>query len=332
MNISMLPRAQLLLPDDYLRDAVRRITLANNRVNLLTIIIVDDEKTKSLIDALCAAAERGVLVTVTADIFTYAEIGGHFRFNTRSSKKLRHLTAMRNRLQKSGVHFKWLGTVATSLLSGRTHSKWLIVDDYVYAFGGVNLYKKGIESTDYMFGMLDELLADHLVVEQRHILRADRNNHAYRSHKFGDNTNQILVDGGFIGDSIIYRRTCKLAKEATGITYVSQFCPTGKLGRLLKKAPSTLYFNPWNQANSLNAVAIRIGSAVSGLKTSYARTPYIHAKCMLFTFADGSKRAITGSHNFSAAGVWLGTREIALETSDPRIIRQLEQFIAKHIA
>lgn len=325
-------KTQLLLPDEYLTDAIRRIARAKNRVSLLTMILVDDEATNLLMDALCSAAERGVTVTVTADMFTYTEIGGHFRFHTRRSKKIRHITAMQHRLQQCGITFRWLGTVTTSLLNGRTHSKWLIVDEYMYAFGGVNLYKEGISSTDYMFGLQDALVADHLAVEQQRILRADRETHAYRSHSFGDDTNQVLIDGGFSGDSIIYRHACKLALNATHITYVSQYCPTGKLGRLLEKTPSTLYFNPWNQAKSLNALAIRTGSILSGLTTSYTHTAYIHCKCMIFTLADGSKRAITGSHNFSAAGVWLGTREIALETSDSHIIRQLEKFIAKNIA
>jgi len=324
--------AQLVLPEEYLSGAVHHITHAKVRVSLLTLIIVDDEKTKPLIDALCAAAQRGIPVTVTADMFTYAEIGGHFRFNTRHTKKVRHLADMKHRLQKSGVKFRWLGTVASSILSGRTHSKWLVVDDYVYSFGGVNLYKLGLENTDYMLGMSDTLLADYLAAEQRRIMQTDRDNHTYRSHKFGDDTNCILIDGGFSGDSIIYRHACKLTKEAVAVTYVSQYCPTGKLARLLEKTSSTLYFNPWNQAKSLNALVIRTGGMLSGLKTAYTHADYIHCKCMIFTFADGSKRAITGSHNFSSGGVWLGTREVALETSDPHIIKQLERFIAKHIA
>jgi len=43
------------------------------------MIIVEDEATRALIDVLCHAAERGVSVTVAADMFTYTEIGGHFR-------------------------------------------------------------------------------------------------------------------------------------------------------------------------------------------------------------------------------------------------------------
>jgi cardiolipin synthase len=46
---------------------------------------------------------------------------------------------------------------------------------------------------------------------------------------------------------------------------------------------------------------------------------------------DGTKRAISGSHNFAYTGVLLGTREVALETADPTIIRQLETFLDEEV-
>jgi cardiolipin synthase len=70
----------------------------------------------------------------------------------------------------------------------------------------------------------------------------------------------------------------------------------------------------------------------SRLKTRYTRTRYLHAKFMIFTMADGRKVALTGSHNFSGTGVLLGTREMALQTEDPRIIEQLEEFWKQHVA
>nr|MBP6038525.1 hypothetical protein [Candidatus Saccharimonas sp.] len=60
--------------------------------------------------------------------------------------------------------------------------------------------------------------------------------------------------------------------------------------------------------------------------------PYLHAKFMIGTMPDGSKRAITGSHNFMFGSGLMGTREIALETTDTKIIRQLERFIDTYVA
>jgi cardiolipin synthase len=183
-----------------------------------------------------------------------------------------------------------------------------------------------------MFRLTDAKLADRIVEEQKRIQKAESRSTNYSSvaYEHGDMT--ILIDGGIIGQSIIYRRAVELAEKATSIVFVSQYYPTGKLARILKKKPITLYVNRPSQAEGLNRAVIRIGQYVSGFKTSYTKARYLHAKCIIFTFEDGSKTAITGSHNFAYTGVLLGTREIALETRDPHVIRQLETFIEKEVA
>ena len=187
-------------------------------------------------------------------------------------------------------------------------------------------------NNDYMFTCKDERLADDLTHEFNQITKADRGRYTYRSHKFSFGKNVVLTDGGFQGDSIIYRRVCDLAKEASDILLVSQYCPTGKLSRILKSKPSRLYFNPPELAGPLNKAVIKFGMLVSRHRTLYARDRYLHAKFMIFTMPDGRKVAITGSHNFVYGGVLLGTREIALETDDPKIVRQLERFFKTYVA
>lgn len=328
----MNSHSELLDSSAYLAHAIEALHGATKRISLLALIACYDEATAEFFDAVIKAAERGVHVSIAADMFSYSELGGHFRLRSQFSHSIQPITELNKKLKRAKVKVHWLGNQATSIISGRTHSKWLVIDDNVYSFGGVNLYADGIRATDYMLHFNDTALADILCHEQQRIVAANRGGHSYRSHMYGDDKTRVLIDGGFVGDSLIYRRACSLIAEAAKVTYVSQYCPTGKIGRLLEKTDSTLYFNPSNQATSLNALAIRIGTTLSGLKTSYTGTRYVHCKCLIATFPDGSKRAITGSHNFSAAGVWLGTREVALETSDPHIIKQLERFIAHHIA
>lgn len=328
----MNPKFRLMPSLDYIDDAVETISKAQKRVYVISTILNTDSRTTPLLNSIKDAAKRGLEVFVVGDAYTFTEIGGHFRLNYQFSKRLKSVTRIRKDLEKSGAKFSWLGSDNFTLISGRTHTKWIIADDTVFSFGGVNLYKDGIESTDYMFKVKDETLADRLALEEHRLVNAVKNRHAYRSHQFGDDTTKVLVDGGFVGDSIIYRRACKLIKEASSVIFVSQYCPNGKLSRLLQKTDSTLYFNPWNQAKSLNALYIRIAGKLSGNKTTYKRKPYIHCKFIICTMADGSKVAITGSHNFASGGVWLGTREIALETRDPHIIEQLEQFVVDYLA
>ena len=329
-NMSSNPK--LLLPSVYVSDAAKHIRSAKKRVSFLSMIVTDDPSTDELIDALSEAAERGVFVEAAADVFTYSELGGFFLPTQYRTKQSRATNRMGKRLNKSGVNFTWLGRSHATIVSGRTHIKWCVVDDTVYSFGGVNMYTEGIENIDYMFKIEDGELATKLIDEYHRLARADAGSYAYRSHSFQHGDDTVLIDGGFFGDSIIYRRVCKLAADAKHITLVSQYCPTGKFSRLLKKTHSTLYFNPPANAAPLNKFIISMGMLLSGQKTKYKRSTYLHAKFIIFDMKDGRRIAITGSHNFVNAGVLLGTREIALQTENSQTIAQLEEFIEKYIA
>ena len=324
---------KLLITPDYIREAIKTIQTAKHRVIFMSLMFSDDDVTDEFVDALEAAAERGVSVRIAADTFTYGELGGHFLPYKYYTAKSRATTASVRNLTNKGISFNWLGRFSTTPFTGRTHIKYLVVDDIVYSFGGVNLYGKDFtENNDFMFRCEDERLADDLTHEFGQITKADSHHHTYRSHKFSYGENYVLTDGGFQGDSIIYRRVCELAKEAKEVLLVSQYCPTGKLGRILRNKPSRLYFNPPELAGPLNKAVISVGMFFSHHKTMYTKKRYLHAKFMIFTMPDGEKIAISGSHNFVYGGVLLGTREIALETRDKKIIRQLEAFFREHVA
>jgi cardiolipin synthase A/B len=324
---------KLLVTADYLTEAIAAISAAKHRVIFMSLMFTDDDVTDDFVDALEAAAVRGVSVQIAADVFTYGELGGHFVPFKFFTQKSRATTTTVKELTKKGVTFNWLGRFSVTPVSGRTHIKCLIVDDIVFSFGGVNLYGKDIlGNNDYMFLCKDARLADDLNHEFNQITKADRGHYTYRSHKFMFDKHTVLTDGGFQGDSIIYRRAVELSKEAADILLVSQYCPTGKLSRVLKSKQSSLYFNPPQLAGPLNRAVISVGMLFSGHKTLYKQKRYLHAKFIIFTMPDGKKVAITGSHNFVYGGVLLGTREIALETDDPKIIRQLERFFKNHVA
>ncbi|HET7630414.1 MAG TPA: phospholipase D-like domain-containing protein [Candidatus Saccharimonadales bacterium] len=321
---------KLLLPDQYITEAVKSINQAKSQISLLTMSIIDEPGADRLLDAVQQAARRGVKVSVAADTFTYTEP----QKGSRVGDRLIAAQAMQRRLEKAGAKFHWLGKMSFFAAAGRTHSKWCVIDDTVYSFGGVNLNNAGVSKwTDFMVKIDDANLAFHLSAEQQRIIKADRAGRPYRSHLFGNDTDKILVDGGLVGDSIIYRRACHWAKRSKEIILVSQYCPTGRLSRLIKSVDKAqLYFNHWTNAGLLNRWVIRSGMLLSKHDTSYYRRPYLHAKFIIFTLKDGHKVAITGSHNFVFGGVLLGTREVALETTDKRLIKQLEKFHAEQLA
>ncbi len=323
---------KLLAGNEYIKDAIRVVNAAKERVCLMTMIISYDELTKDLIDAIANAKQRGVKVDIAVDIFTYLEIGGNLRFNTSHSQRTRSVELLKKTLKTANIKVNWLGRDTLLILSGRTHCKWLIADNTTYSFGGVNLYGKGVTNADFMLRYDDKDLSDYLMKEYHRIVKAEKTRSKSRSHHFDTSFGRVLIDGGRVSDSIIYRRAKQLVQDAESVVYVSQYCPTGKLAQLLKNKPTKLYFNPWQQSTSMNALFIRISSWRTKLKTDYSRQSYIHSKFIICTMPDGSKVAITGSHNFAGGGVWLGTREIALETDNQKIVEQLESFVVNHLA
>jgi cardiolipin synthase len=323
---------KLLLPPDYVKQAAADVKKAKKRVLLMTMVLNDTSATHELIAELEAAAGRGVEVIISADVFTYGEVGGSFLPVRYYNVNSRLTTKMAKRLKAAGAKFQWLGRGRSLLFSGRTHMKWCVVDDTVYTFGGINMYESGIYNVDYMFKLKSEKLAERLVHEQKRIARAERTNSNYPSTVFPLDDHSVLFDGGIVGQSIIYRHVNDLARAATDVLFVSQYGPTGRLGRTLKKKNSRLYFNRPEQADLINWLLIKFNALVTGTRSLYTKDTYLHAKFMIFTLPNGSKVAVTGSHNFASSGVMLGTREIALETKDPAVISQLESFFDKHVA
>ena len=324
----------LLPAAEYIKDMTDAINRSSRRVNMIALTISEDAATKGLITALCDASRRGVAVSIGFDLyFTYREIEKTSWRRGNLWGRLRLMRETTRRLKKSGAKVRWLGQYGFVIFARRTHTKWTIVDNSVYSFGGVNLYKQGIETIDYMFRADDAELADRIAKEHKRILSYDRHSQGYRSHLFGTARHTILIDGGKYLDSIIYRHALSYAKDASHISYISQYCPSGKLGRELKSHPSAdLYFNNWQNADDpLNRAFLRWKTFWHGFQTRYKGSTYLHAKCMLFTMPNGKKVAITGSHNFVAGGAVMGTREVALETSDPEIISQIEDFLDKYV-
>ncbi len=327
----LLARAELLSPQDYIADATRRIHDAKRRVRVMALTIADEAETEALLDALVAAAHRGVDVHVAADTFTYADAAGRFVPKRYLTKRRRASMDMARELTDAGATFDWLGQEGGLPWRGRTHTKFCVVDDTVYSFGGVNLDDRGATNVDYMLRIQDHRLAEDLVRVYARTRRANSRFSGFRSSSLRYGKDQVLIDGGLPGDSIIYRRAMKYALKAHRVVLVSQYCPTGDLGKIVASKPHEMWFNPPRNASRFNRLLIRASMAVTHHRTLYRKRQYLHAKVMVFYLKSGKRVAITGSHNFVRGGVTLGTREIALQTKNPLVIDQIERFIETHV-
>jgi cardiolipin synthase len=324
----------ILLPaKDYVKDLAQEIRNSHHRVFLVSLTISDDPLTHDVFEAAKQAAQRGVETNIAADAFTFSEFGGyfnifkHFKARSQAAKKLAQS------FKNVGVTFRWLGGgFKFNPFAGVTHLKWSVIDDTVYCFGGANLYQEGIMKVDYMLKLHNPRLANELVQEQQEIIAADMSFRAYdglhRPFEFG----AVYVDSGKRGDSAIYNRACELAAQAISITFVSQYCPTGRLANILKQKQAKVYFNQPQHTPFSIKLMLRFSSFRTGLTSLYQHKTYLHAKFILFEMPDGQKIALTGSHNYSYSGVRFGTREIALETTSKEVYSQLEDFFQKGVA
>ncbi len=326
-----LPRPQLLPAQDYIADATRAVRAARRRVVMIALTISDGEQTGALLDAVIDAAKRGVDVRVAADVFTYVDAAGTFLPRRYLTKRARASMRMVRELEDAGAAFDWLGRDRGLIWRGRTHTKFCVVDNAVYSFGGVNVDDAGVTNLDYMIKVVDKALAGEIADTYDRIVKANRTKVGHRSRRLKHGKDRVLVDGGFVGDSIIYRHACRFAAKAERVVLVSQYCPTGRLGRLIKAGPHEFYFNPPENAAQVNRILIRFSMLWSRIGTLYRKRQYLHAKVILFYMKSGKTVAITGSHNFVKGGVALGTREIALQTKNPHLIAQIERFIDERV-
>lgn len=323
---------KLLTTSEYLADASRAIARSKKRVIVMTLCISRETETQDFIDSLASAAKKGVDVSVAADTFTFSEYGGYFNPFKKWARYSRKAKKLAKTLRKSGAGFYWLGgNHRINPFAGVTHVKWTIADDIVYCFGGVNLHGRGARNLDYMFKTKDKRLADLLASEHKKITKADHEPTDYSGFYKQLGYGTLLIDSGEKNESMIYERAVELALRSKSILFVSQYCPTGRLAKILRHKKATIYYNQPKNTHRWTKLMLRFSHLTTGLKSRYKKPTYLHSKFIIFTMDDGSKVALTGSHNFSYSGVRFGTREVDLETKDKKVIAQLEDFYKNYI-
>lgn len=323
---------RLVPSTEYSEHIVRAINRAHSRVYVLALVVQQNGDTNPIITALIRAAHRGVDVRVMADFSTYSYLGGHLKPLSIYHVLSRASTSMQNRFNSAGIDFSWLGMYQPFMFAGRTHGKWIVIDDSVYTFGGINLHHAFSKDNDFMFYFRNKSLADIICREHVFISQANNSEGAYLSSSYSHDLGHIYFDGGIPGDSLIYRRAVKLVESATHVIIVTQYCPAGSLASKLSNTQYQAYFNKPQTKDILTNTLIAFSQKLHRIDNSYRHSAYIHAKFMIVTDRTGNKTALTGSHNFISLGGMLGTREVALETTDSRIINQLEAYYSHYIA
>lgn len=301
----MARTVRLIEAPDYAAALARDIARAKKTVVLKTMTFRVGDRITTVCRALIDAQQRGVAVALVIDRYAL------LFFDRRTLSMLRTM-------KKSGITIQWSGAVRLNPFSGRDHVKFSVVDDTVYAFGGINFKERALANYDYMLRIRDIKLADFMISRRYEA-------HPYTAHTYGD----VLYDRGKRGESIIYQQALRAMRSCTRVVFVSKMSPDSSLLEALRtrRNATILYNTRRSGASVFTRLATRLARATED--NHYCGNRTIHAK-ILITTTKNHTSVITGSHNLNSLGVRFGTRELALSTHDANIVRAVERFV-KHI-
>lgn len=314
---------QFLTAQQYYQQLLQQIPQAKKRIVIAAMIIQVDDATQPIFDAIVHAMQRGVEVLIVVDI--YSKAVRPRRLNHRQFGHVWHQTSKTfARLRELGAQVQVVGHLGLNPTRHRCHIKITIIDDQVYSFGGVNLSAGSFQNIDYMLATKNAQIANTL---DNLVQRIALGQPMIDFEQQLDQHTTLLFDAGKRRRSIIYDYAYRLAAQAARIYSVSQMVPSGRLARVIKRTENENYFNhPWQAAKFL-AIALIIDKIRTGLKNSYHRPIYLHAKFILAELPGGKKALVSGSHNLSWRGVVYATKEIAIYSTDPKLWADLKAYV-----
>lgn len=345
------PRPEVLTPMQFIIDWRRAVSHAKKRVYLECMSFEYGHAPGLIQQALYEAAYNGLDARANIDAFSDGSFNDEIKWiPKRGKKQFETLEAldkdMKQSLVDAGVkvtkvnpRIKKFGIDLPAKVFpfiGRNHTKIFIVDDTVW-FGGLNVSTTHGEKADFVVKFQDPRIAGPLV-DLFGMVNENRPEKDFRKQLTDHYA--LIVDRGDAGKSMILDEAEGLVGEATeSIEFLSQVPPSGSLlDNLIERAKAGVAVNvvisneKEYQSNSVpfgilvkhefNGFMKKI-QGIENIQVFHYSEGKVHGKLII---VDG-KDAMFGSHNFARSGVKAGTQEACIETTDPRLIPQLQRTI-----
>jgi cardiolipin synthase len=338
------PHFQFYTTPEYYADLIKRLAGAKpgERVIVVTMSFhFSHPDVRPLHTALCAAARRGVKVSLIVDAFGFIAAGpfqpGPLFFHANMPRRLHQpfqddLDTLEE-LKAAGGRYAIInqpGRPFTSHIMGRSHLKFSVIGDRYY-IGSANL--SSYERLDMMVAADDAGVANWLAGLSERFISAGSVLAALPegdiSRSVGDNTT-FYVDAGGRGRSLILEQALEFIDSAQEhVLITSQYFPgaitaTHLLAAHERGVRVRIIYNhagrhrwPSNWLHAFVNQAERLRLPAEFFAHPYTSAGYLHAK--LIATEQG---AMMGSHNFIQAGVTFGTAEIAMRVRDPEFSRR----------
>lgn len=346
------PRPEVLTPMQFLIDWRKTVSHAKKRAYLECMSFEYGHAPGLIQQALYEAAYNGLDVRANIDAFSDATFNDEIKWIPKKGGKKHKRTLqeldqdMKKSLGDAGVKVTMVNP--SSKLFGfpfkteivpffsRNHMKVFIADDTAW-FGGVNVATDHFEKADFVVRFQDSRIVGPLT-ELFGMVNENKPKADFK--KPLTDHYALIVDRGDAGKSMILDEAGGMVSEATeSIELLSQLPPTGDLlDRIVERAKSGVKVN----VVISNEREYQSGSIPSGLlfklefngfkkeiegidniQVFHYSEGRVHGKLLI---VDG-KEALFGSHNFARSGVKAGTQEASIETTDPRLISQLQSTI-----
>jgi cardiolipin synthase A/B len=325
------PDMKLITAVEYYDALMREIPKAKRRVVINAMTLLWGDKTEKILPLLHDALERGVEVRLMGDIYSKFYSNTPKIVRDSDDYKWSHTRAINIKLEAEGAYVRYVGKLGLNPYRGRCHTKITIIDDTAYTFGGVNFTGSSFTFHDYMLRIESSVLSDRLYVLVKEIAKGKKGEPLPDLREPIDSHNTLLFDGGGQGTSAIYEAACEIIGDAKKVYFVSQWCPSGKLAKLLTATDNDSYFIRAAQAEPPANIATIVDQTRYHIDNRYTGKRYIHAKFILTENADGSRHLVSGSNNFNWRGIAYGTKEIAVRSSDPKLWQQFYDYMQREI-
>ena len=316
----MTENYSVLEPFDYLADIQSESSTAKKRVWTQSMCFEPGKVTNAISDVLITAAGKGLDVRLRTDWFNIPKANGEQKEEIYS------------RLRQNGVDV--LITNPPSILDrffpyhGRNHIKMTIIDNIAY-IGGVNYSDQSFEFNDFMVKITDKAIVDVLVD-----VYMDDDKQSDKLIKI-DDTTTVMVDSGKKPKSIIFDTTIQAVADAkSSIYFISQLIPDGKFLNALFNAyrdkKDVIVIAPKNNSFShMFSLLNKINRFAMNIKKHYLPIIFLdkmlHAK---LTIID-KHLVVFGSHNMSQKGVRMKTTEIAIMSTNSKLVNNLCEYFDK---
>ncbi len=328
---------------EFLDDFVLHAQEAKHFIRMQAMVFEFGHAMDLIFPVLANAVSRGVRVEVNVDWVSTRYVHGKIRLVPNFNRKKRiYENSIHNQNRRVFKKFSDAGIIINVLntpdifsmilpVLGRNHIKMYIVDDVSWV-GGVNFFDRGFTVSDFMV-RFDDLSISKILHEQFLMINESRRKENFLvkcSESF-----TFVNDCGLVGNSLIYKTAMDVVSEAKKeVVFVSQMVPEGRmLDLLIRKAKmgikvvvitssknSSVFVNyPYKITYDWFLKSI---NGIDKIKFIHAKGK-VHAKLLIVD----TQLAMFGSHNFVESGIWLGTEEIAIKTTEKALIGDLVKFV-----